>query len=78
MPLATPTDACREFATNCEAPSNVAWICTPFDTWERNPRYRGPAVCSPDFNDEEGNPTPEYVFSPRTTPLVIADEDIPF
>jgi len=42
MPLATPTEACREYARNVgmDDPSRE-WICTHFDTWERNPFYTG-------------------------------------
>ena len=31
-----------------------AWILTPFDTWERNPYYKGPPVRHPedDQNDD--------------------------
>lgn len=47
--LATPAEACREYAYNVgrDCP-DVAWICTDFDTWERNPFYRGPEVSHPE------------------------------
>jgi hypothetical protein len=30
-----------------------AWILSPFDTWERNPSYRGPAVPHPEDDHYE-------------------------
>ena len=47
--LATPTEACREYARNVgsEHPERP-WILTDRDTWERNPFYDGPAVPHPD------------------------------
>jgi hypothetical protein len=52
MPLANEQDSCREFARNVgrEYPER-AWISTPFDTWEPNPFYVGPAVPHP-YSDE--------------------------
>ena len=56
MPVATNSEALREYADNAgrDNPTS-AWICTPWDTWERNPHYRGPPVRHPeDFDwDEE-------------------------
>lgn len=47
--IATPTEACREYATNFGMDhTERAWICTPFDTWERNPFYHGPAMPHPE------------------------------
>ena len=47
--LATPADACREYAANVGADHpDRAWILTDFDTWERNPFYHGPAVPHPE------------------------------
>lgn len=47
--LATPTEACREYARNvgAERPED-AWILTDWDTWEPNPYYHGPAVPHPE------------------------------
>jgi len=47
--LATQGDACREYARNVghERPE-IAWICTPYDTWMRNPAYSGPPVPHPE------------------------------
>ena len=43
MPLATYDDARAEFARNAGHDNpDREWILTPFDTWERNPAYRGP------------------------------------
>jgi hypothetical protein len=38
-------------AEGAESPE-TGWILSPFDTWERNPSYRGPEVPHPE--DEEG------------------------
>lgn len=29
-----------------------AWILSPFDSWERNPHYRGPAVRHPEDDSD--------------------------
>lgn len=34
-----------------EAPES-AWILSPFDTWERNPAYRGPPVRHPEDDSD--------------------------
>jgi len=48
-PLATQSDACREYARNVGvAHSNLAWILTDYDTWEKNPYYVGPPVPHPE------------------------------
>jgi hypothetical protein len=54
MPLATDSDAVREYAFNVgrERPDQ-AWILDPRDVWTQNPFYRGPAVPHPD--DDERN-----------------------
>ena len=44
--LATPREACREWAWNVgHEPRYVGsqWLLTDYDTWERNPHYHGPA-----------------------------------
>lgn len=55
--FATPTDACREYARNVGSDRpDRPWILTNYDTWERNPYYRGPAcfaVMDPDDPGEE-------------------------
>ena len=50
--LATQSDACREYTSwvGHECPE-MAWICTPYDTWLRNPAYSGPPVPHPEEND---------------------------
>ncbi len=80
MPLATPADACREFAMNCEAPADVAWICTPFDTWERNPRYTGRPQNHPDMldYDDEGNCTNLFYETPVPRQANYELDEIPF
>lgn len=47
--LATPADACKEYARNVGAMDpDKAWILTDYDTWERNPSYVGPPQPHPD------------------------------
>lgn len=47
--LATPAEACREHAENVGRDhADVAWILSPFDTWHRNPFYRGAPVPHPE------------------------------
>lgn len=47
--LATPSEACSEFARNFGAEwPDRAWLLTDFDTWERNPHYQGPPVPHPE------------------------------
>lgn len=57
---ATETDACREYARNVgREQTDRAWICTDFDTWERNPFYVGPPVKHPEDDSdqwEDANP----------------------
>lgn len=51
---ATESEACDEFARNVGRDDTTrAWILTPFDSWERNPFYRGPAVRHPEDYDYE-------------------------
>lgn len=33
-----------------EADQAAAWILSPFDSWERNPHYRGPPVHHPEMD----------------------------
>lgn len=55
---ATPYEACKEYAANVgrECPERP-WILTNYDTWEKNPCYRGPA-CLADTNPDE----PDFDF----------------
>lgn len=58
MPLATYDDARAEFARNAGHDNpDQEWILTPFDTWERNPSYRGPKGRHPE--DDYDEPTDE-------------------
>lgn len=59
MPVATESDAIREFAFNVgrDQPDRE-WISTPYDTWERNPFFTGRPGRHPEddsdlFNDPE-------------------------
>jgi len=79
-PLATPSEACREFARNYGATRpELAWVLTDFDTWERNPFYSGPPVPHPESAEAEyGLPyPPAAVVAPAPIP-VTSDDDIPF
>lgn len=53
--IATPSEARAEYARNAGAddPSRC-WILTPWDTWEKNPHYRGPAVRHPEDDVYDG------------------------
>lgn len=47
--LATTQEAVREWA--CVVGANkpdVPWLLSDYDTWERNPYYRGPPVSHPE------------------------------
>jgi hypothetical protein len=62
-PLATPADACRQYARAVGATCpERAWILTDYDTWEPNPFYQGPPVRHPEDDDDEsavdGNKAP--------------------
>jgi len=35
------------FVVGQECPDE-AWLCSPYDSWESNPYYRGPAVPHPE------------------------------
>jgi hypothetical protein len=74
--LATPSQACREYACNAGADRpNAAWILTPWDTWEPNPHYQGPPQRHPeDFDDGDD----ETVAVATVATLPIPDDDIPF
>ena len=55
-PLATMTDAVREWAWNVGAyPANIdrQWLLSDYDTWERNPHYTGPNQGHPDDPDDD-------------------------
>ena len=44
-------EASKEFARNYgETHLTHAWVLTPFDVWEKNPFYIGPAVPHPEDN----------------------------
>lgn len=56
--LATISDAVQEYAENVGRDNaNHQWILSPYDSWEINPFYRGPAQPHPeddcyDYDDE--------------------------
>jgi len=47
----TQEDLTSLAAARGEDKPNVAWILTPFDTWEPNPFYTGPKVPHPEVDD---------------------------
>lgn len=57
--LATPSEACTEYALNMGADDHNAdrqWLLTGWDSWVRNPHYRGPAQRHPEdecLDDDE-------------------------
>lgn len=53
--LATMSDAVREYATNYGAPANVAWVLSPYDSWEPNPRYAGSNLGHPEDDERLGD-----------------------
>ncbi len=73
-PLATQTDACREYAANVGAlRPDQAWILTDYDTWEPNPYYTGPPARHP----EDDTPGPPCQPAPPSPPIDW-DLDVPF
>lgn len=56
--LATRAEAVREFAYNCGAPADHAWILHDWDVWTANPRYDGPPVPHPE--DAAAETVPHY------------------
>lgn len=77
--LATPSEACREWAWNVGSETRYAnqqWLLTDYDTWERNPHYHGHAQEHPhdaearmDYEREmqSGFESFEYEERPRRT-----------
>lgn len=52
-PRATPSAARNEYACNAgEDDPDRAWILTPWDTWESNPFYHGPAAPHPEYEGD--------------------------
>jgi hypothetical protein len=90
-PIATPTDACREYtyAVGAERPEQP-WILTNYDTWERNPYYRHtagrPYPPRPDCDEWELDAWESDQWCPERPPVaqiirpvrVVDDADIPF
>jgi hypothetical protein len=89
MPLATESDACREFAANVgsyDRYKNSQWILTSFDTWERNPHYMGPDRGHPE-DDDWGPDDPSAIPDDDSDPIEVyagdvdypsSDDDLPF
>jgi hypothetical protein len=51
--LAKMSDAVKEYAHNLGHDNqDVAWILSPYDTWEKNPFYLGPKVPHPEDEHE--------------------------
>lgn len=90
-PVATPTDACREYAytVGTERPSQP-WILTNYDTWERNPYFHVSAGRAypprPDCDESELDAWESEQWCPERPPVspvqhtayVADDGDLPF
>jgi hypothetical protein len=79
--LATPQEACREFAHNYGAMRpEKAWVLTDYDTWEPNPHYAGPPVPHPEsYEAEHGLPLPPApVVAPAPVEVSCQNDDVPF
>ena len=60
-PLATPTDAMREYAQNVGAERpDEAWISTGYDVWMPNPYYTGAPQPHPESREAEELAMNEY------------------
>lgn len=65
---ATPSEARAEYAANAGRERvEQAWVLTPWDTWEANPFYRGPAVRHPEADDYDDE-------APDGCPVSIEDD----
>lgn len=56
MTLATAQEAVREWAWNVgyeDKYKDRMWMCSNYDTWERNPHYHGPEQIHPEEDCEE-------------------------
>lgn len=83
--LATMTEAVREYAFNVGSDRpDVAWILSPYDTWERNPFYVGPKQPHPedamygDFDEDFDDESLEAVEAPEVARVTYEDDDIHF
>ena len=80
--LATPQEACREFAYNYGSTRpEKAWVLTDFDTWEPNPHYAGPPVPHPESVESQFGlpyPPPADEVAPCPVVEVTCEKDIPF
>lgn len=52
--ITTMSDAVREYACNYGAPANIAWVLSPYDSWEPNPHYAGPYLGHPEDGERLG------------------------
>lgn len=74
--VATPQEACREYAhavgfdNMAAGREQPAWILTNWDSWEPNPFYTGPKVRHPEDDSDEEVP---LNFCPQEP-----SQDIPF
>ena len=56
MTKATEQEAVREWAWNVgyeDCYKDRMWICSNYDTWERNPHYQGPEQIHPELECED-------------------------
>lgn len=84
-PLATTSDAVREWAWNVGAyPDNIGrqWLLSDYDSWERNPHYTGPNQGHPEDPDDGEDEAPDDSMPIANTcyPAGVPDDDddIPF
>ena len=55
--IATYPEAMKEYAANAGSDRpEQAWILTPWDVWEPNPAYHGPAVMHPEMDEYADQP----------------------
>ena len=80
--LANETDAIREWAWNVGAERpEAAWLCSNYDTWEKNPHYKGEPMPHPEDYDaeaaffEEGE---RQGAKPQPAEIPWGDDEIPF
>lgn len=84
--IATPSDACREYARNVGAEHpDLEWILSPYDSWERNPFYTGKPGPYPehengmyDITGLESGETSDEELDRMTAPSAPEEDDVPF
>ena len=79
MPLATESDAVREYTLNVgrEHPERE-WILSDYDSWARNPFYRGPKGRHPEDDRDEEWEAYEAEMEKAFGPRVRAAQELEF